>query len=82
MSGKNYREVQHHATHRAMKTSRSSLCSLADKGFNEGVEDVNVRVIETYHGHNVDIRGTYSHEITSIPLKSTGSTTTLTTTSN
>ena len=74
MSGKTYRKFQNNTTHRAMKTISSSLCSLADKGANEGVEGIYVRFIATYPGRNVDIRDTFNHEITSIPLETSGGT--------
>ena len=69
MSGKIYREVQHHATHRAMKTSRSSLSSLAYKESNEWLKGIDFRVIETYIGRNVHIHSRCNHEITSILLE-------------
>ena len=74
MSGKTYRKFQNNTTHRAMKTISSSLCSLADKGANEGVEGIYVRFIEAYLGRNVDVRGIFNHEITSIPLETSGGT--------
>ena len=55
-----------------MKTSGSSLCSLADREDNEGVEWIDVRVVEAYSGRDVDFRGKWNHEITSIPLWTAG----------
>ena len=74
MSGKNYRELQHDTTRRAIKTIRSSLCSLLDKGYNEGVEGIDNRVIDPYPSHNVDVYCMCNHKITSISLETTGGT--------
>ena len=51
MSSKNYREIKHHTNHRAMKKG-VLVC---------GIEDIDVRVIETYPGHTLDVRGMFNH---------------------
>ena len=51
-----------------MKSSRSSLHSLVDRGSNGRVEGRDATVIETHPDCKFDIRGMDNHETTEIPL--------------
>ena len=68
MNVKNYREYSQHVIYYVTKLSRSSLYSLVDRGDNGGVSGSDVRVIETFPEHKVDIRGVDKYQISSIPL--------------
>ena len=48
-----------------------------DRGSNGGVEGSDVRFIETHPDFKVNIYGTHNHQISSIPLVTTGGVTTI-----
>ena len=58
------------------KSSHSSQHSLVDRRSNGGVVDRNLRVIETHPDRNLDIHGVDKHQISFIPLVTTGGVTT------
>ena len=72
LNRKNYREVVKHFTWHLSKVSHSSAQSLVDRGVNSGVSSNDSRVIATNPDRIVDVRGIDNHEITSMPLISTG----------
>ena len=54
------------------KVDRAHNRSLIDRGANRGVAGEYSRVLFTHPDRRVDIRGTDNHEITSIPIVTTG----------
>ena len=72
INGKTYLECRQHVTYYVTKPSRSSQHSLVDRGDNGGVADSDMRVIETYLDHKVEIRGIDNHQISAIPLVTSG----------
>lgn len=70
INGKTYRECSQHMSHYVTKSSCSSLHSLVDREDNGGVEERDVRFIETHSDCKVYIRGIDNHQISSIPLVS------------
>ena len=72
MNGKTYWEYSQHVIYYVMKSIRSSLHSLVDRGDNDGVAGRYARVIETYSDRKVDICGTHNDDVTNIPIVTTG----------
>ena len=72
MNGKHYRECEQNVIYCVTKPSLSSIQSLVDREANRGVARCDMRFIETHADRKVYIRGTDSHEITAIPLVTTG----------
>ena len=75
--GKPYRECSHNFIYYATKSSHSSTHSLVDRGDNGGVAGRDVRLIGTHSNHKVDILDIGNHEITAIPLVTTGGVTSI-----
>ena len=75
-NGKNHRECSCHVICYVTKSSRSSIHSLLDRGDNRGVTGSVARVIETNPNLKVDICGVGDHQISAIPLVTSGGVTT------
>ena len=61
LNSKTYRKCSQHVTYYVTRSSRSSQRSLVDRGDNSGIAGSEVRVIETYPEHKVEIRGIDKH---------------------
>ena len=76
MNGKTYQEYSQHVIYCATKSRCYSLHLLVDKGANGGVAGIDMRVIKTHPTRKVYIRGIDNHQISAIPLVTTGGVTT------